>query len=528
MKRTKIVTFLIIASFFLLIGWFTFCNYGTIAETLSEFIDHRGSIGQLSTDITNQMNSDDLFHKDEFINLNGLYGRISGRRLYNEVLLLNNGYLTDPQQTLELNGRSIQWKTEDLVDFANSVEDRGSHFIYAQFPDKYDMDKVLMPEGYGSDIPKEVENMLNSFQKAGIDVVDTLPQLTQSAEDIEENFYRTDHHWKPAAAFKAFQIIMEHLKEIYPDQPYDKNIMNPDNWTVHEKPDWYLGSFGRRVGEYYAGLDSLYWMTPNFETNVSFYNAQTNEFYSGDYETAFLRDDYIQNKGNVLHRYPYVVYIGGDYSITKSRNLSASSDQKILIIKDSYTLPLQTFFSMIFREVETLDPRYYKASTMLEYIDQTHPDIVIMGISTQNISGNPYIIPVDPKTILLDENKELLLKSDYEIKAGTNTENYGIIYDKLESTKYYTLEIPEIIIEEGETEGFTVGIYNFKNKKLVNQTIFDIDYCNKYGDCEWTFQAPKDSKNIALLIYAIISGKTNNIALKFENIQLFAREPETN
>ena len=138
----------------------------------------------------------------------------------------------------------------------------------------------------------------------------------------------------------------------------------------------------------------------------------------------------------------------------------------------------------------------------------------------------PY--PVDPKTILLRENKELLLKSDYEIKTEPNTENYEIVYDMLENTKYYTLEIPKIIVEEGEPDGFTVGIYDFKNQRLVNQTIFDLDYCNKYGDCEWTFQTPEDSNNIALLIYAGISGKTHNIALKFENIQLFAREPETN
>ena len=524
MKKINCISFLITVSFLTLIGWFSCCNFPILMKPVSDFIDHRPSIEQLNDGITKQMKSDDLFHKDGFINLNGLYGRLSGRRIYNDVVLLKNGYLTYTNQSLELTDKSIQQKTDALIDFNQFIEERSGHFIYMQFPMKYDMEKSMMPEGYGSDIPKETENLLESFQTAGIDVIDTQPILSKTAAEIEENFYRTDHHWKPTAAFKAFQIIMEHLQELYPYQPYDQSIMDINNWTVHKQPEWFLGSLGKRVGEYFAGLDSLYWMTPNWETEVSLYNLKNNMFYADDYETAFLCEDYIQNKGNILHKNAYSVYIGGDYPLTISRNPNAPSGQKLLIIKDSFTQPLQTFYAMVFREVDVIDPRYYTASTMKEYIDHTRPDIVVMQINPGAIYLDSYFHFSNGEDNLLSEDRNLLLKSDVSLKAKDSKYNKITIAEKFENEKYYTIRIPQISTAEGETDSFTVGLFDFKNNKFISQTIFDVDYCNKYGDCEWTFQAPESgSQDTGLLIYADIVGQTTNIGMNFENVQLYER-----
>ena len=523
MKKFLRVSLLITVSFLALVGWFSCCNYQILSVNVSDFIENRTSIRQFKSNISKQMKSNDFFHKDEFINLNGVYGRLSGRRLYNDVVLMKNGYMTGNIHSLGLNPEIIQQKTEIIDDFSKFVEERSGHFIYVQFPRKFDMESKLMPDGYKTIVPKETEELVIAFQEAGIDVIDTLPVLSKTAADIEEYYYRTDHHWKPTAAFKAFQIIMEHLQALYPEQNYDEMITNIDNWTVHEKPEWFLGIHGKRVGEYFTGMDSMYWLTPNFETHVSLYNEKEDKLYADDYVTAFLREDYIQDRGNVLHKSAYLVYIGDDYSLTISRNPNAPSDQKVLIIKDSFSLPLQTFYAMIFRQVDTIDPRHYTATSLKEYVDRTRPDIVIMEIQGYAIINDAYFTLSNDEDILLGD-KELLLKKDFKIAAKDNKYSCTTIYKKIEKEKFYTLVIPKITITEGDPDGFTVGLFDIKKNKLISQTVFDIDYCNKYGDCEWTFEAPATgSRDVRLVIYSGIHNQAQNIGVKFENVQLYER-----
>ena len=211
MKKSNRISCFIVSTFLFIIVFYTVVNFAANPFDFSAFITRNETIRSLKDKISDFFKSDDLLMKDNFININGLYGRISGRRLYNNVLLLNNGYLTTNPVSIKDNG-----KTEALLDFQNYVEERGGHFIYALFPFKIDYDQKLLPSGYSTSFVKNTEQLLDGFTAAGINVVDTIPALTRTAADIEENFYKTDHHWKVTAAYKAFLMIMDRIKEIYP------------------------------------------------------------------------------------------------------------------------------------------------------------------------------------------------------------------------------------------------------------------------------------------------------------------------
>ena len=64
---------------------------------------------------------------------------------------------------------------------------------------------------------------------------------------------------------------------------------------------------------------------------------------------------------------------------------TAPSDKKILMIKDSFGLPVEDFLSTAFRRVETLDLRYLKDTTAAEVIDRFQPDMVI-------VMYNPFVM----------------------------------------------------------------------------------------------------------------------------------------
>ncbi len=524
MKKNNTIFWLIIGSFFLITGWYTVCNFPIISQSISEFLINNMTVRKLNKNLTAKMKSNDLFLKDEFINLNGLYGRLSGRRQLNGIILLKNGMLANNRTTVDLESKKMQKKYQNLIELDNYVSSYGGHLIFAQFPKKNDMENKLLPAGRGSDIPQKIEKMLDSFKHEGIDVIDTLPMLSATETDIEEYFYRTDHHWKPIAAFKTYQVIMDRLKEIYPDEPYDENMMKIENWTIHEIPDQFLGSHGKRVGIYFAGLDPLQWITPNFDTALSFYNSKTKTFYAGSYENVYIREEYLKPNPDYLHTTNYAVYTGGDFPLIQSKNVKAPSSQRLLIIKDSFVRPLLTFLSVQFRQTDVIDPRHYTVNSIMEYINQTKPDIVLVGQCSDMVIHKEYFeYSGQNDDYLLDERIELQEASG-NIAPEKNKNNYKTLFDCFENEKYYTVSFPEISVTAGESDGVSVALYDSLNNKIINETVIDISYCNKYGDCEWTFQAPESGSRFSkLLIYAGIRGKTNSIGIDYDDVHLFER-----
>lgn len=378
----KNISYIIISSFLLLLGWFSVFNLKNNIKKYFDFSDSTFSIRNLNEKISTGLKSDSFFHKDDFINLSGLYGRLSGRRLFNEVVLMKNGMLNYSE--MKLNAKTYEIPLI-LSDFSHFVEDSGGKFFYVQYPGKYDKDNNLMPEGLSPQIRKEVTGLVDLISNEGVDVLDLHPLLADSAADVEKNYYITDHHWKPTAAYKAFQAIVSHTAEFFPGENFSGDAVNSENWTVHEMTDQFLGSFGRRVGVYFRGLDDLQWMTPDFDTKLSFSYPLENIKLEGNFEDTLIRKEYLEPGGDKLHTDYFFVYIGDNYPFFTTKNFKPLSDKKVLMIHDSYSLPVIAFLSTVFREVDAIDPRsyadYYPEMPIKKYVEQTHPDIVIMALS---------------------------------------------------------------------------------------------------------------------------------------------------
>ncbi len=522
MKKNDILSWFISAGFVLLLGWFSISNFGAVSKPLKKFIRSRGNIGSLSAEISDAMKSNKLFLKDELININGLYGRISGRRLYNDVVLLNNGMLT----AIEDNMKDIGEPTEALTEFRHFMKKRGARFLYVQFPFKIDLEGKLAPDGLDIETPEVIESTLQAYKTAGIDVIDTTAELTGSPGDIEENFYRTDHHWKPSCAFKAFRIIMEHLAELYPEENFPHDILDITKWTIHEIPEQFLGSRGKRVGKLFAGLDSLQWMTPDFETDLSMYIPQLGKFVKGNYEDVFIQTEYLQKGLNVQHTNHYSVYIGKDYPLIQIRNPEAPSPLKVLLIKDSYALPLITFFSTMFREVDAVDPRYNFGSSIQEYADRSRPDIVIMATySAAGING--------PQFYKFSQNNDRYLKeSEFPAKGGSiilapseNSNNYEVFFGEFKNNRLYTLDIPQIQVTDGKTDAVSAALYDEETGKIISETMFDTAFCSEFGNCRWTVKTPAGrSDHLRLLLYAGMRDHTENTGVIYRDLRLFENE----
>ena len=521
MKKINPVSAIIIICFFSIIGWYSVSNFPVISKSISDFIEHRSTLRKLNEDLTAEFKSDDLFRKDDFINLNGLYGKISRRRLFNSTVLMKNGMVTPNRQNLGLSKSAIEKRVNSLVDFSNYVSEQGADFFYVQLPAKYDMSSALLPDGHKTNVPKDTEKILKNFSDAGINIIDLLPVLTTTEEEINLYFYKTDHHWKPSGAFKAFQTIMEYLQIKYPKEPYSSSVVKLNNWTIHDIPIQNLGSMGKRVGKYYVGMDSLQWMTPNFYTNLSLYIPKDRLFYKGDYSSVFIRDKYLQDVGDIFHTEYYFVYIGKNYPLTQTRNINAMSSQKLLIIDDSFDRPLQTFFSMVFREVDTLDPRLYGSGTIKEYVNQTKPDLVMLALHSNGIVNDEFFSFSNDEDVLLSETKRILLDESATHDIDDSIKYLSFYKNEFENEKYYTVNIQDIRPFNSDTESISVVLYDVKKKKKISETMLDIEFCNFTSECEWTFRTPDSgSSYLELRLY---SG-SNNVDFSVGNIKLCERE----
>lgn len=390
------------------------------------------------------------------------------------------------------------------------------------FPYKIDMERHLLPKGFTMNIAKEAEIALERFRDAGVDTIDTMPLLSRTAEDIEENFYKTDHHWKPTAAFKTFRIIADHITELFPNELIPDYLFSIDNWTVHEIPEQFLGTQGKRVGIYFGGVDALQWMTPNFQTELSFYVADENRFAKGSYEDVFIMPEYLEKGKNLLHTPNYSVYTGGDYGLTMSRNPSAPSSLKLLIIKDSFVRPLQTFLALAYQEVDTIDPRYYKETSIQEYIDRTRPDVVISASNADTGLAFTFFKFSKSDDIYLTGDHIKLIEKTINIPAeAKNRNNYEVLFKNFENEKCYTLQLSEITLTIGNTDSASIALYDTDAKKIINQRTFDIDYCNQFGDCGWTFETPEtNSKNLELRLFAGKTQNTKGIGVIYKDVML--------
>ena len=91
-NNIAITVFTVVVLVFIAVG--SFLNISLISDPLdklkSEEIEFKDFVSQVGDAYT----SDEFANKEAFINLNGLFARMSGRNFYNDVVRLKNGMIS--------------------------------------------------------------------------------------------------------------------------------------------------------------------------------------------------------------------------------------------------------------------------------------------------------------------------------------------------------------------------------------------------------------------------------------------------
>ena len=375
MKRKNLAPKVTAAIFLLLLAWLTADNLGILLGTAGRYLRREITFADVMRQITAGY-QEELKQKEPLISLNGAYMRLTGARVSNDIVLMKNGMLTEESAPAD-----PSYAAGQITELYRYLQERDIPFLFVEAPRKPDLSGSLMPEGTESHCHENANGLLTLLEANGVPALDLRPGLVGSADALERYFYRTDHHWNAEGAFVAFQRIVERLGE----GDICSEVTQRENWEKHILPNYFLGSHGRRVGIGFAGTEDFLYLTPKFDTQMSCAVPRSGIDRAGSFAEAAMNMERISGKPDYYNSSPYDAHTGENYELVQFRCETAPSEKRILMIKDSFGLPLEGFLATAFREVETLDLRYLKDTTAVEMIAAFQPDAVI-------VMYNPYVM----------------------------------------------------------------------------------------------------------------------------------------
>jgi hypothetical protein len=260
----------------------------------------------------------------------------------------------------------------NMYDLVNSLVSAKIPFLYVQAPFKLPDADSQVPGTVKDYSNENADRFIASLTAANIDCFDLRPSLWNSGMSQNQLFYDTDHHWTIDAAFFATGRIVNILNTDYGFN-INESLYDISNYEKKTYKDFFVGSMGRRVGQIYGGIDDFTLITPKFETSFSLLEDGIN-LYEGSFYDAILKKEYLDEKAP-LDTNRYAVYHGDNAELIFENKIIGEG--KILIIKDSFGLPVYSFLSLGLHAVRAIDVRLFKED-VAEYAARYGPDIVII------------------------------------------------------------------------------------------------------------------------------------------------------
>lgn len=310
-----------------------------------------------------------MLEKQSFINLNGSMAKALNMQGYYSDMGM---YITDNNYIVPASGiTSTDYEYEQMVSLKDYLDSIGVNVLYVNAPTKY-VDDLLFSTQFGINTysNRNADLFLQRISDAGVANIDLRDNLEEDGLKVEEQFFRTDHHWTPECGLWATRIIAEGLNE-YCNYNIDTSIYDKSNYTFTKYENCWLGEQGRKIAATYVGLDDYTSVMPNFETSYSF--KTQNGLAAGTFGD-FVNED-VYNLENDVYTNP-----SWHYSYAQRNCINNNVDYgKVLLLGDSYSQVIQPFLSLGVSEIDALIMRSYDDSFSLRtYVQNGGYDTVVI------------------------------------------------------------------------------------------------------------------------------------------------------
>ena len=311
---------------------------------------------------------------EKFINWNLVYFAE-----YNPVIKLKDGHFATftPIRDISQNAQAVI----NLAEFCKSLDIK---FFYVNLPNQICISEDKDVSGTLDFSNQNADNFLNLLKDSGVKYYDMRKILHDQGMNHHEAFYITDHHWTARTGLWAAREILKFLRNDY-NWPVNPEILNPERFDYVIYPDWFLGSYGKKVTLAQTQPEDFTMIYPKFDTLLNFNVPSLNKNVSGDF-----RITYDMGQINVKDYYelaPTSAYNHGRRPVTKIENLLADNDKKLMLVYDSFSNCVIPFLALSVRHIETIDLRQFTGS-LKTFTKQYKPDLMIVIYYIEILSGN--------------------------------------------------------------------------------------------------------------------------------------------
>jgi len=319
-----------------------------------------------------------LQNKGFYINLQGLTASLLGQRHLNDMIKLYNGHITEEAERKDTTVAAAQ-----ISKVCDRQKEKGKDFLFVMAPFQVPKFEDIMPPGFRNYSNENADDLLALLGEAGVPTLDLRDKMIADGKNHSDAFFVTDHHWRPETGLWAFTKIIDDLVQTGKIEPALSPATDINEYNVEVLEDFFLGSFGRRTGIFFAGVDDFSVITPKFETDFSVTTP-----YSGEIDKRGSFEEVIINESRLVREFfvanPYPAYGYANKGLVQYRNENAPIDLKVLATGDSFSHVSYIYLPLIFSTCDQLDLRYLEGS-FEKYYEEFDPDIVIMLINPSQV-----------------------------------------------------------------------------------------------------------------------------------------------
>lgn len=243
-----------------------------------------------------------------------------------------------------------------------------------------------LPYSYSNET---ADNFLSELKERDINILDFRDKVDDSDLDKSEIFFKTDHHWTIESGFWAFTELVKYLEGMGYDLDPEKFYTDSNNYNFITYPESYIGSMGRKTGVLYGGVDDFTVIYPKYKTDYQYtaISPGVNIETFGRFEDALLNGYAfnLEDYDSIMNTDKYFSYLYGNQAFVSIKNNQVNNDYRVLMIKDSMSVPMASFLSTVVSELVLIDPRYYQED-ITQYAHEQKFDIVLVSIYPPNLT----------------------------------------------------------------------------------------------------------------------------------------------
>ncbi len=343
-------------------------GFVTNSKLINFYVNDVVDYNEWVADTGNKLETDyvtNFYGKLSFINYNGLVRKYLNQHEMNNVVKLNNGYLT--LTTEKVSDENLKYDAEQVAKLQKYLRNKKIDFLYVSVPgtnSKYDSQ---LPEGVTDYTNENIDTFISELSKNKVNYIDMREEFKKDNLNQYDYYYKTDHHWTTEGGFYAYQKIMNNLEKTA-NVKTDKQVYDLNNYNIKTYKNWHLGSNGQRVGTNYTGIDDFDLITPKFDTEIINSAGAKSSF-----SNILINKEPLQNSNyESRYTYDYTLQTFGSFVNNKSLN-----KKNILILSDSMGRASNPYLILSFENNKMMDaygPINLNEVTLNEY----EPDVVVI------------------------------------------------------------------------------------------------------------------------------------------------------